>query len=105
MNIAICFSLWLPNQALTDLLNPETLIQSLLNKPDQYWVDLANEYLGPDVSKLRMFGNPSKALQQQVTDEKEARVNQRVVQIGSHGLKRLQEWTNTCRKWLQVCNI
>ncbi len=90
------------NQALTDLLNPETLIQSLLNKPDQYWVDLANEYLGPDASMLRMFGHPNKSLHQEVNDEKEARVNQRMAQIGPQGLKRMQEWIIACRTWLDV---
>lgn len=90
------------NQALTDLLNPVALIQSLLNKPDQYWVDLATKYLGPRAPVLRVFGNPSKPMQQQVTEEVEARINQRMTQIGPHGLKRLEEWTETCKRWLEV---
>ena len=87
---------------MSGLLNPETLIQELTSKPDQYWVDLAREYLGPGAAILRIYGHPSKALWQQITDEKEARVNQRMAQFGPQGLKRLYEWTEASRKWLEV---
>ncbi|XP_065331975.1 uncharacterized protein C05D11.1-like [Cloeon dipterum] len=62
-------------------------LRKLLEEPNSFWIQLLNQYMGPDVPFVLVKGQPSVELKAKMTQEEEERVQQQRAALGEDGLK------------------